>query len=53
MPPGILECPRDHYGALIQPASAGGTAPYAWYEYHPGYRGDTIIKLLSPRKEAA
>jgi hypothetical protein len=53
MPPGVPDCPRDHYGALIQPVNRGGTAPFAWFEYHPGYRGDTIIKLFNPRKQAA
>jgi hypothetical protein len=58
MPPGIPDCPRDQFGALIQPVNRGGTAPYAWFEYHPGYQGDTILRWFDPslingRREAA
>jgi hypothetical protein len=53
MPPGLMTDQRDRFGALIQPDNKGGTAPYAWFEYEPGYRGPSIMKLMNLRKDAA
>lgn len=46
MPPGRMEGERDHNGAIIQPPASGGTAPYGWFLWRPGYRGLTTTKLL-------
>jgi hypothetical protein len=53
MPPGKDTGQRDRFGALIQPVNKGGTAPYAWFEYEPGYCGPTAVRFLKPRKDAA
>jgi hypothetical protein len=46
MPPGIIGNLRDHNGAFIQPPSKGGTAPYGWFAWQPGYRGRTETRLM-------
>jgi hypothetical protein len=53
MPPGVDTGIRDQFGAIVQPANTGGKAPYAWFEYHPGFQGQTTVRLLNPRKDAA
>jgi hypothetical protein len=49
MPPGRSNGERDHNGAVIQPESKGGTAPYCWLVFVPGFKGDTVIKRLPLR----
>jgi hypothetical protein len=46
MPPGHLDGERDHHGAIIQPPSSGGTAPYGWFGWKPGYQGETRVRLF-------
>jgi len=46
MPPGVMSNQRDRYGALIQPKSSGGTAPYGWFIWEIGFTGDPIIRRL-------
>jgi hypothetical protein len=48
---GKMDGERDRNGAIIQPKSSGGTMPYAWFFYRPGYHGETPAKLfdLKPR----
>jgi hypothetical protein len=46
MPPGCMEGERDRFGAIIQPVNTGGTMPYAWFVWEPGYRGEMITKRL-------
>jgi hypothetical protein len=47
MPPGRMNGPRDRHGAIIQPPSRGGTAPYGWFAWEPGYRGETRVRMFS------
>jgi hypothetical protein len=53
MPPGVDTGIRDQFGAIVQPASAGGKGPFAWFEYTPGFRGEATARIMDPRKEAA
>jgi hypothetical protein len=53
MPPGVLEGERDHWGAVVQPASKGGTMPYAWFIFVRGFRGDTVMRRLPLRSKSA
>jgi hypothetical protein len=46
MPPGKMNGERDRNGAIIQPKSSGGTAPYGWYCWRPGYRGQPRVRIL-------
>jgi hypothetical protein len=46
MPPGRMDGERDRFGAIVQPISSGGTMPYAWYIFEPGYNGPTITIRL-------
>jgi hypothetical protein len=38
--------PRDRHGAIIQPPSSGGTAPYGWFGWEPGYRGEPRVRMF-------
>jgi hypothetical protein len=49
IPPGAVREERDHNGAFIQPDHTGGTAPYAWFGWQPGYQGPTVIRQLPLR----
>jgi hypothetical protein len=53
MPPGVDTGSRDAFGAIVQPVNVGGKAPYAWYEYWRGFQGQTIVRIMNPRKDAA
>jgi hypothetical protein len=53
MPPGKMTGERDHYGALIQPPSSGGTAPYGWFIWERGFKGVTSAMRLPLRKGGA
>jgi hypothetical protein len=46
MPPGRVDGERDCFGAIVQPISRGGTMPYAWYIFEPGYYGPTTTMRL-------
>jgi hypothetical protein len=46
MPPGRMDGERDSHGAIIQPPSTGGTAPYGWFGWEPGFRGETRTRLF-------
>jgi len=46
MPPGDPNVPRDAHRALVQPKSAGGTAPFGWFIYEPGFQGPTTVCLF-------
>jgi hypothetical protein len=52
MPPGTLEGLRDHNGAVIQPPSSGATAPYAWFGWETGFRGETRVKFFDLKPSA-
>jgi hypothetical protein len=52
MPPGMMHGERDPYGAIIQPPSRGGTMPYGWFVFEPGFRGVTSTIRLPLRKRA-
>ena len=49
MPPGTMAGEKDRYGAIVQPEHSGGTAPYGWFLWEPGYRGDSRIRFLGLR----
>jgi hypothetical protein len=51
MPPGKLVTERDCYGALVQPPSSGGTAPYGWFIWEPGFCGVTSAMRLPLRSK--
>jgi hypothetical protein len=53
MPPGRLDGERDDFGAILQPVSKGGTAPYAWFVFERGFQGDTIARRLPLLPKAA
>jgi hypothetical protein len=52
MPPGIMDGERDRHGAIIQPPSGGATAPYGWFGWELGFRGETRVKLLALKPSA-
>jgi len=52
MPPGTMTGQRDHNGAVIQPPSSGGTAPYGWFGWEPGFRGETRVRLFGLKPSA-
>jgi hypothetical protein len=45
-PPGLLDGPRDKWGAIMQPEERGGKMPYAWFIWQPGYTGEPTIGWL-------
>jgi hypothetical protein len=53
MPPGTMEGERDRWGAIVQPESRGGTMPYGWFIFECGFTGDTTIRRLPLRTDAA
>jgi hypothetical protein len=52
MPPPVLNGPRDKYGCITQPMNTGGTAPYAWFVWEPGFHGAPTIEWLPLRPRA-
>ena len=46
MPPGKLDGARDQWGAVVQPEGKGGTMPYAWFVWEPGFVGKMSIERL-------
>jgi hypothetical protein len=52
MPPGQMTGERDCHGALIQPPSSGGTSPYGWFIWEPGFKGITRAMRLPLRSRA-
>jgi hypothetical protein len=45
-PPGVLDGPRDRWGAIMQPQESGGKMPYAWFVWQVGYTGQPVIGWL-------
>jgi hypothetical protein len=49
MPPGMMDGPRDCFGAIIQPDNRGGTMPYGWFVFERGFRGNPTVQFLPLR----
>jgi hypothetical protein len=49
MPSGRMDGERDCHGAIIQPPSSGGTMPFGWFIFEPGFRGATSAIRLPLR----
>lgn len=46
MPPGRIDGPRDHNGALIPAPASGGSTPYAWLVWEPDRLRPTTVGWL-------